>query len=164
MTANEIIKRLRLTQLQFEDGYFRETWRSSVSIAANALPPVYGSARSAGTAIYYLLTPETSSRMHVVTSDEIFHFYLGDPVEQLLIFEDGRHEFRTIGNNLEAGQVPQALVPANVWQGAKLAAGGRFALMGTTVSPGFEFADFTLGDPEELAAHYPACGDWIKRL
>ena len=87
MTADEIRSLLGLTPLPVEGGLYAESWRSDETLGPDALPPRYGSARSIGTAIYYLLTPGAFSAMHRVRSDEIFHFYMGDPVEALLLPE-----------------------------------------------------------------------------
>lgn len=147
-----------------EGGYYTETYRSDETIPRHALPERYPSERSVCTAIYFLLTPEVFSAMHRVKSDEIFHFYAGDPVEQLLLHPDGSHETIIIGPNVLAGEKPQAIVPHGVWQGAKLEAGGEFALLGCTVSPGFDFADYEHGDRSELVASYPECGSLITDL
>lgn len=86
--------------------------------------------------------PETFSQMHRVPGEEIFHFYMGDAVEMLQIAPDGSGELIVIGTNIESGMRPQHVVPGGYWQGAKLRDGGRFALMGTTMSPGFDYADY----------------------
>ena len=91
---------------------------SAEEIPASGLASRYGTARAAGTAIYYLLTPDTFSAMPRLASDEIFHFYLGDPVEMLHLHLS--HRIILIGPNLEAGQRPQVIVPRDVWQGARL--------------------------------------------
>jgi uncharacterized protein len=102
--------------------------------------------------------------MHRLRTDEIFHFYLGDPVRLFMIPESGEPEAVMLGTALDRGQTVQALVPANAWQGLALEPGGRFALLGTTVSPGFEYADFELGRRETLTRSYPEHRDIIERL
>ena len=92
MDVAEIIERLGLKPLEPEGGFFRETYRSEEVIGREGLPPRYGTARSHCTAIYYLLTPETFSALHRVKSDEIFHFYAGDPVRMLQLDPEGRGE------------------------------------------------------------------------
>jgi predicted cupin superfamily sugar epimerase len=129
----------------------------------DALPNDYSGQRCASTAIYYLLTPGTFSEMHRLPTDEVFHFYLGDPVEMLQLHPDGRGEVIRIGNNLAAGEWPQVLAPGDVWQGSRLV-GGRLALLGTTVAPGFEYADYTSGRRDELTATYPEFADMITAL
>jgi predicted cupin superfamily sugar epimerase len=121
--------------------------------------------RAQGTAIYYLLEAGTFSEMHVLASDEIFHFYLGDPVEMLQLYEDGRGSaVFTLGGDLSAGQQVQLVVPAGVWQGTRLVDGGKVALLGCTVTPGFDFADYQGGSYAELAAKWPAEADRIRKL
>jgi hypothetical protein len=164
LTAQQIIERLQLEPLTIEGGYFRETYRSKLQLPGSALPREYGGERSASTAIYYLLTPETISAIHRVKSDEVFHFYAGDPVEMLQLRPDGSTEVIVIGNDLAAGQVPQVVVLGGVWQGCRLVASGRWALMGCTVAPGFDYADFTAGKRAELIESHPKCRDMITAL
>ncbi len=154
LTAQQIIERLGLVPLTIEGGYFRETYRAAITISASALPDGYAADRNASTAIYYLLTPETYSAIHRVRSDEVFHFYAGDAVEMLQLSPDGTARVITIGNDFTAGHEPQVVVPAGVWQGCRLIPGGSWALMGCTVAPGFDYADFELGDHDELLAKY----------
>lgn len=143
MTADEVIARLGLVPLPGEGGFFRETYRSATK-----------------TAIYYLLTPTRHSRLHRLPGDEIYHFYLGDPVELLLLRPVGSGEVVVLGADLTM----QVVVPGGVWQGSRLVPGGRWALLGTTMSPGFEFAHFTPGDAEVLTGEYPAFAAMIRAL
>lgn len=163
MTADEIKALLHLQPHPVEGGFYRRTYTSAVSVA------LLGGVRPYGTAIYYLLEEGTFSEMHVLASDEIFHFYLGDPVEMFFLLLDGSSAVVTLGPDLAAGQRPQVLVPAGVWQGARLVddgktGGGKVALLGCTVTPGFDFADYRSGKYEELAAGWPLEREWIKRL
>jgi predicted cupin superfamily sugar epimerase len=146
-----------------EGGWFVETYRAEESIAA-ALPSRYGGARALATAIYYLLTPDGVSRMHRLRSDEVFHFYLGDPVEMLQLAPDGSGRVVVLGTDLARGMRPQVVVPRGVWQGSRLAPGGRFALLGTTVAPGFDDADFEIGVRADLVRAYPAWAATIEAL
>ena len=93
--------------------------------------------------------------MHVLASDEIFHFYLGDPVEMLQLLPDGSSAVFTLGPDLAAGQQVQLVVPAGVWQGTRLVGDGKVALLGCTVTPGFDFADYRSGSYAELAEKWP---------
>lgn len=147
-----------------EGGYFRETYRSSRTIPPDALPPEYGAARSFSAAIYYMLVPGSASMLHRLKSDEIFHFYLGDAVMMLQLHPDGHAETMTLGQNVVAAERPQVVVPAGVWQGSFLNEGGRFALMGCTVAPGFDFDDFELGARVRLLDRYPDQAELIERL
>ena len=163
-TANEIIARLELAPHPTEGGYFRETYRSSELISGDHLPGRYRGTRAFATAIYYLLTPESFSAIHRLHSDEIFHFYLGDPVEMLQLCPDGDGRIFVLGSDLLKGMQPQMIVPAGIWQGARLIKNGNFALLGTTVSPGFEYADYELGQRDELIKSYPQFTKWITAL
>jgi predicted cupin superfamily sugar epimerase len=158
MTAEEIVARLGLKPHPVEGGYFVETYRS-----AETLPRDVG-VRSLGTAIYYLLTPTTVSAMHLLPTDEVFHFYLGDPVRQLQLWPDGTGREVLLGTDLAAGQQPQLVVPGGVWQGAVLEPGGRFALLGATMAPGFDYADYRAGGRAELTRAYPGFAELIRRL
>lgn len=164
LTADKIIKLLDLQPLSFEGGYFRETYRSELIIHHNALPDRYTEDKSVSTAIYYFLTTERKSVMHRIPTDEVFHFYLGDTVEMLLLYEDGTAEVKYLGTDIKDGQSPQIIVPRNTWQGARVIKGGEFALMGTTVSPGFDFPDLEIGDFEKLAQAFPEYINLIKEL
>jgi hypothetical protein len=164
LSANDIIELLDLKPLPFEGGYYRETYRSDETIGREACNERFPGERSLATAIYYLLTPETRSTMHRLPADEMFHFYLGDPVVMLQLYSDGSSAVVTMGRDLAAGQSPQTLVPHGVWQGARLVQGGSFALLGTTVTPGFEFDDYEAGDREQLIKQYPDRADLITRL
>jgi len=164
LTADEIIDRLGLVPLTIEGGYFRETYRAPLVLAAGALPGGYGGARNASTCIYYLLTPDTFSAIHRVKSDEIFHFYAGDAVEMLQLWPSGESKVVVIHNNLSASCEPQVVVPAGVWQGCRLVPGGRWALMGCTVAPGFDYADFELAERAELLTRCPNYSELITAL
>lgn len=164
MDAESIVRALGLEPLPREGGYFTETYASGEKLPASALPARYAGARPFGTAIYYLLTPETSSAIHRLKSDEVWHFYAGDPVTMLQLLEDGSSQSVTLGCRLDRGELPQCVVPHGVWQGACLADGGRFALMGTTMAPGYDEADFELGDRGALLARYPSQYQVIHRL
>jgi len=164
MTAEELIRLLQLQPHPREGGYFRETYRAAEKIPAAALAARYSGPRSHATAIYYLLTPTTFSALHRLASDEIFHFYAGDPVRMLQLFPDGRGKTILLGSDIGQGHSPQVIVPRGVWQGSLLESGGAYALLGCTVAPGFEYADYETGRRDELLAQYPEFADWIRRL
>jgi predicted cupin superfamily sugar epimerase len=162
-TAQEVIDLLQLEPLPLEGGFFGLTYRSRETIPPEALPKRYHEAKVFGTAIYAVLTHEAFSAMHRLDTDEIFHFYLGDPAEMLLLHPDGSGEVFHLGNGLAASQRPQRLVPRGVWQGTRLIPGGShgFALIGTTMAPGFEWAGFELGKRDALVREYPAFAEMI---
>jgi hypothetical protein len=157
MTADEIKQKLSL-EPHPEGGYFRQTY-----VSADGVELARGR-RSFGTTIYYLLEPGTFSEMHMLPSDEVFHFYLGDPVEMLQLYPDGGSAVFTLGPDLAAGQRVQLLVRAGVWQGTRLIGDGKVALMGCTVTPGFDYADYRSGSLAELSAKWPREIDRIKAL
>ena len=158
MTAAEIKAILRLEPHPIEGGLFRRTYTSPGTVE---LPR---GVRAQGTAIYYLLEPGTFSEMHCLASDEIFHFYLGDPVEMLQLYEDGRSAHFILGPDLAVGQHVQLVVPAGVWQGTRLLGDGKVALLGCTVTPGFDYTDYRSGSYEELAARWPDEAETIRAL
>lgn len=155
---------LHLQPLPIEGGYFAKTYRADEVIPASALPDRYNGVRRFGGAIYYLLTPDTCSAMHRLLSDEVYHFYLGDPVEMLNLLPDGSGRLVTLGPDLENGMRPQAVVPRGVWQGSRLAPGGRWALIGTTMAPDYEDADYEHGNRETLISAYPQFAELITAL
>ncbi len=159
-TADDIIRLLDLKPLTIEGGYFHETYRTSETVTL----PLYNGIRSLATAIYYLLTPDTFSQMHRVPGDEMFHFYLGDPVEMLQLYAGGSGEIVIMGQDIASGMKLQHVVPGGVWQGARLKTGGRFALMGTTMSPGFDYTDYASGQREVLLRTHPAFSEVINAL
>ena len=164
MTAERIIELFDLKPLPGEGGFYRETWKNPDSLQPNCLPDGYQGIRSFSTCIYYLLTTDSFSALHALPTEEIWHFYLGDPIEQLQLFPDGSGKVVEIGNDFSTGQTPQVIVPKGVWQGSKLKKGGKFALVGTSMSPGFEFEDYLAGNKENLLCKYPEFSILINLL
>lgn len=164
MNAQDIIERLGLSPLPLEGGYFRETYRSEERIPYKVLPDRYGGERSFSTAIYYLVTPDSYSVMHRILSDEVFHFYTGDPVEMLCLYPDGSGSVTVLGSGIDRGEVCQYTVPRGVWQGLRLAGDNGYALLGTTVAPGFDYDDYETGIREDLLAVYPSYRERIIQL
>ena len=166
LTAEQIIRHLRLEPLPVEGGYFRQTHCADEKIPADALPVRYTAEKPFGTAIYFLLTaePDCFSALHKLPTEEVYHSYLGDAVEMLLLHPEGRSERIILGHDILGGQRVQFTVPRGVWQGSRLLPGGRFALMGTTMAPGFTPPDFVGGDREELLREFPAEADLVRAL
>jgi uncharacterized protein len=158
VTTDEIKAMLRLEPHPVEGGFYRRTYTSAICVA------LLRGVRPYGTAIYYLLEEGTFSEMHMLASDEIFHFYLGDPVEMLQLLPDGGSAVFTLGPDLGAGQRVQLVVPAGVWQGMRLVEGGKVALLGCTVTPGFDFADYRSGKYDELKLNWPHEAKRIMKL
>lgn len=134
-----------------EGGYYRETFRAELVIGG--LP--HGGPRAASTAIYYLLPAGSFSALHRVRSDEVWHHYDGDPVDLHLLEVDGDYRVVRLGRGWDLGERPQRVVPGGVWQAATTT-GGRFALCGCTVAPGFDFTDFELASRAELLERFPS--------
>lgn len=166
MTAEELIRRLGLEPLPVEGGYFSQTYCSDENLPASALPARYRGARPIGTAIYYLLTvePDCFSAMHKLRTDEIYHFYLGDPVEMLLLHPGGKGERVTLGPDVPGGQRVQFVAPRDVWQGSRVMDGGSFALLGATMAPGFAPEDFEAGKRDVLTRDFPKHAELIRKL
>lgn len=166
LTAQQIIDFLKLEALPVEGGLFRQNWRSSELIPASALPERYMGEKPFGTAIYALLTDETNSfsAMHKLPTDEVYHFYLGDPIEMLQLHPDGSSKRVILGQDLLNGQHVQYVARRNIWQGFRLIPGGAWALIGTTMAPGFTVTDFILGERQELLARFPTEQELICAL
>ncbi|MFA6962800.1 MAG: cupin domain-containing protein [Opitutaceae bacterium] len=151
MTAAEIIALLKLEPLPNEGGFFRQTY-----VSYTTLPHAR---RAVGTAIYFLITPEGFSALHHLETDELWHFYAGDPVEHVMIdsiLGDGKKHL--LGTDLTGGQLPQLVVQGGYWQGARLAPGPRtlgWALLGCTMAPGWDEREFTLGERDALTTKFP---------
>jgi predicted cupin superfamily sugar epimerase len=165
MTAEDVKKLLGLKPHPREGGWYVRTYEAVETVGAEAFGDGrYPSARRTGTAIYYLLEPETFSEMHRLKSDEVFHFYAGDAVEMLQLTADGKGAVVVIGNDLLRGQRPQVVVERAVWQGSRLVEGGRWALLGCTVSPGFEFEDYEAEGRAWLCDGWPEFSEKIAML
>lgn len=166
LTAQQIIALLELRPLPVEGGYFRQSYRTPELLAPEALPGGYREPHPLSTAIYYLLTadPDSFSALHRLPTDELWHFYLGDPVEMLLLHPDGSSQTVQLGIDLRAGQQVQVVAPAEAWQGARLLPGGKFALMGTSMAPGYIDSDYEGGERAALLAAYPDQAEHITAL
>jgi uncharacterized protein len=165
VTAGDVKKLLGLAPHPREGGWYVRTYEASEMVGAEAFEDGrYADGRRTGTAIYYLLEPDTFSEMHRLKSDEVFHFYAGDAVEMLQLMPDGSGRCVVIGNDLAAGERPQVVVGRGVWQGSRLVAGGKWALMGCTVSPGFEFEDYEEGGRKSLSEGWPEFSEVIAKL
>lgn len=163
--ARDAIRILRLTPHPKEGGHFAETHRSILRLGKGELPRGrYRGKRSLTTAIYYLLMPGSFSPMHRLPGDEVFHSYDGNSVEMLLLGPGRGGKVVKLGRALRRGERPQVIVPGGAWQGARLAPGGRYALLGTTMAPGFDYRDYQEGDRASLLRRYPRFERWIRAL
>lgn len=153
-TAQELAKQLGLQPLDREGGMFRRTWQAAREEGGKPL----------GTAIYFLLTDRSYSHFHRLPSDEVYHFYLGDPVELYLLGPEGQVRRIVLGTDLADSQVPQAVAPAGWWQGSRVIPGGQYALLGTTMCPGYADEDYEHGDAAVLKPQYPRAAEIIDTL
>ena len=147
-----------------EGGYFRQTYRSAMTIGREGLPAEFGGARAVSTAIYFLLEGENFSAFHRLRSDEVWHFYVGAPLLVHVIEWDGKYYPILLGNNPEARQSFQAVVRAGCWFASHVADWKSWALVGCTVAPGFEYEDFEIAKREELVRQFPQHREIVERL
>ena len=155
-----------LEPLPVEGGLFRRTYLSAEHLEQEALPFRYPEAHPFGSAILYMMNgdPDCFSALHVLPTDEVYHFYLGDPVEMLLLYPDGHSEHIILGQDIFSGQQVQFVAPRGVWQGSHLRPGGSYALIGTTMAPGFIDSDYVGGVRENLKQQYPKESSLIQQL
>ena len=162
-TAEYWISKLQLAT-HIEGGAFREIYRSPVLAPLSALPGSFGGDRSFCTSIYFLLQQHQFSAFHKIKSDEVWHFYYGDALIVYEIDQQGQVIEHRLGCDPENNERFQCVISAGNWFAARLAPGGEYALVGCTVSPGFDFTDFELAKQQELIATYPAHQQLIKEL
>ncbi|MFD3733903.1 cupin domain-containing protein [Streptomyces sp. NPDC058632] len=155
-TVEDLITLYGLDPMPLEGGLFRRTWAG----------PARSDGRPVGSAIIVLLSPEGDqfSAMHRLPTDEVWHFYLGDPIELLLLEPDGRSRVAVLGQDVLGGQHVQFTVHAGTWMGGRVVPGGQWALFGCTMAPGFSSEDYEGGCARELSAQYPEAADLIKTL
>jgi predicted cupin superfamily sugar epimerase len=157
MAANlqeQLIHHLHL-QPHPEGGFYREVYRSEERIPSSALAAKYTGERNVCTSIYFMLTAAAFSAFHRIQQDEIWHFYQGAPIHLHILSPEGKHTLVKVGHDFEAGEVPQVVVPAQHWFAAAVALENSFSLVGCTVAPGFDFADFELADRATLTKTFP---------
>lgn len=167
LTAEQLIQALYLEPLSVEGGLFTQTYRSEEMIPRELLPHRYPAhQRPFGTAILFLITNDQNSfsAMHKLPTDEIYHFYLGDPLEMLLLYPDGTSRRLILGQDILNEQMVQLVVPQGVYMGSHLVPGGEWALIGTTMAPGFDESDYAGADRGWLIERFPAEAELITRL
>jgi len=147
-----------------EGGYFRQTYRSDLILPRGALTKQFTGDRVASTAIYFLLDGDNFSAFHRLRSDELWHFYAGSPLVVYVIDADGEYSEIVLGSDPDAGEVLQAVVKAGCWFASRVQDRNSFALVGCTVSPGFDFEDFELAKRAELAKSHPQHRKIIEQL
>jgi predicted cupin superfamily sugar epimerase len=147
-----------------EGGCFRETYRSPEALAAGALPGRFGASRALSTAIYYLLRAGEHSHLHRLHADEVWHLYEGGPLHLHVLTPAGEYQLLRLGRDVDRGETFQCVVPNGCWFGAEPGEGASFALVGCTVAPGFDFADFEMGTREQLLAAFPQHRELVTRF
>jgi hypothetical protein len=147
-----------------EGGFYREVYRAAEAIPRRGLPKRYAAPRPFSTSIYYLLRAGDVSRFHRLRSDEVWHFYDGRPILLHLLGDDGGHRIVRLGRDATAGETFQAVVPAGRWFGAEVKGRTGYSLVGCTLAPGFDFADFELARREKLLKAFPARAALVGRL
>lgn len=156
------IEKLELEK-HLEGGWFKEIYRSSDIIPQHALPNDFNGDRNCSTSIYYLLEIEDFSSFHRIYSDEIWHYYTGSSPIEIISIELGKLKRQFLGNNPDSNQNLQIVVPKNTWFAAQLVQRKGYALVGSTVAPGFHFDDFELAD-EKLLDEFPHLKEKIREL
>jgi predicted cupin superfamily sugar epimerase len=161
MTAEDVRKLLELTP-NATCGYVRVTFVSKQRIAPGGLPAPFAEGRPAGSALYFMLTPEEPVKLHRIRNDQLYHYYMGDPIEVLMLLTDGTTELHVVGPDLRKGQKPQLFIPGNTFHTARVIGQRRWFLGGSTEWPGVEPVDVELGNAEALAARYPKVAAEIR--
>jgi predicted cupin superfamily sugar epimerase len=160
--ADYWIKHLGL-QTHPEGGYFKEVYRSQEQFDGEALPERYNGVRNVSTSIYFLLTEDSVSNFHRLNSDEIWHFHYGGTAKIHFVKPNGEYEEKLIGDDLNAGESFQVMIPKHTWFAAEVIR-EDYVLFGCTVAPGFEFEDFELADRQTLSSAYPQYQTLIARF
>jgi predicted cupin superfamily sugar epimerase len=161
-TADEIRTLLKLEPNQ-TCGFVCATYKSELAIAPGGLPVPFADGRPLGSALYFMVTPEAPVRLHRIKNDQLYHYYLGDPIEVLLLRENGNSELHVVGPNLGGGHVLQLFIPGNTFHTARVAGNRRWFLGASTEWPGVvPSEDVELGDVAALAAAYPDAAAEIR--
>jgi hypothetical protein len=160
LTADDIKRLLGLTRHP-TCGFVAETYRSVRTIPSSAMPPPYEGSRPWGSALYFLVTPDAQIVLHRIRQDQLYHHYLGDPLDVLLLHADGTGAVVTVGSDLAAGMRPQLLIPGGTFHVSRLPSGARWALLASTEWPGVEPSDVEHGDPEALKRSHPSMKEQI---
>lgn len=163
MNVDTIVKELSLLPHP-EGGYYKETYRSSLTIANTCLPNDFLGDRNIATGIYFLIEKGNFSALHKIKSDETWHFYYGDALEVIEISETGGLTITQIGSHILKGELFQYTVKANTWFGSRVSNNGNFSLVGCTVYPGFDFNDFELAKQHDLIQLFPQHSQLITEL
>src|SRR6266436_8308364 len=161
VTADEVRRLLKLESAMC--GFVRITFVTQRQIAPGGLLPPFADGRPAGSALYFMVTPDAPVRLHRIRNDQLYHYYLGDPIEVLMLHVDGTSEHVVVGPDLRGGQRVQLLIPGNTFHTARLVR-GRWFLGASTEWPGVVPADVEIGDLDELAGEYPAVAADLRAI
>ncbi|HWM31374.1 MAG TPA: cupin domain-containing protein [Methyloceanibacter sp.] len=155
LSAEEVRELLKLEPNQ-TCGFVRVTYKSALEIAPGGLPAPFADGRPLGSALYFMMTPEEPVKLHRILNDQLYHYYLGDPIELLLLYESGKSDLVRVGPDIAGGQNVQLFIPGGTFHTARLIAGGRWFLGGSTEWPGVVVAeDVQLGNADALVAKFP---------
>lgn len=157
------IRHLQLIK-HIEGGWYSEVYRSVLSFSSSQLPPSFGGTRNACTHIYFLLEKTGFSAFHKIKSDELWHFYTGDPIVVYEIDDTGQMIEHLLGNDPSESQSLFCMIKEGSWFGSRMANGGEYGLVGCTVAPGFDFNDFELAERHTLTAQYPQHAELIRAM
>jgi predicted cupin superfamily sugar epimerase len=154
VTADEIRTLLKL-EPNATCGFVRETYKSDLSIAPGGLPAPFDGGRPLGSALYFMVTPAAPVKLHRIKNDQLYHYYLGDPIEVLMLRANGDSELVVVGPNIVGGQILQLFIPGNTFHTARITGKHRWFLGASTEWPGVIPEDVELGNVEQLAVKYP---------
>jgi predicted cupin superfamily sugar epimerase len=166
LTADEVLDLLKL-EPNATCGFVRETFVSKLSIAAGGLPAPFADRRPLGSALYFMVTPDAPVRLHRIRNDQLYHYYLGDPIELFLLHGDGTTERIVVGPDIRGGQRVQLLIPGNTFHTARLlhSGHGSWFLGASTEWPGVVVAsDVEIGNLDKLAAQYPTLASDMRAI
>jgi uncharacterized protein len=164
VTAEEIRALLKLEPNQ-TCGFVRETYKSDLTIAPGGLPAPFADGRPLGSALYFMVTPQAPVKLHRIKNDQLYHYYLGDPIEVLLMRENGVSELVIVGPNIVGGHLVQLFIPGNTFHTARITGKRRWFLGASTEWPGVvPSKDVELVNADELAAKYPDAAADIREF
>lgn len=161
LTADDVRDLLKL-EPHATCGLVRVTFISKERIAAGGLPAPFADGRPAGSALYFMVTPSAPVRLHRIRNDQLYHYYLGDPLEVLMLLVDGTSQRVVVGPDLRRGQLVQLVIPGNTFHTARVIGRRRWFLGASTEWPGVEPVDVEIGNVDALATEYPQVADDLR--